>query len=156
MGSLRLVGSLKLQVSFEEYRLFYRALLQKRPMILRSLLIEATPYHVHLGIYWYWHSFIRDIRRRQRQRIRTRVATRNCCAFGGKIEQPSKRARADGGGRGEVVECRIGYAKRKELIWCSVVQCGAGWCSVVQGGAGWCSVVQCGVVQRVAVCCSVV
>ena len=43
MGWLRLVGSLKLQVSFTEYRLFYRALLQKRPVILRSLLIVATP-----------------------------------------------------------------------------------------------------------------
>ena len=29
MGWLRLVGSLKLYVSFAEYRLFYRALLQK-------------------------------------------------------------------------------------------------------------------------------
>jgi len=45
MGWLQLVGSLKLQVSFAEYRLFYRALLQKRPIILRSLRIEATPYH---------------------------------------------------------------------------------------------------------------
>jgi len=44
MGWLRLVGSLKLQVSFAEYRLFYRALLQKRPAILSSLLIVATPY----------------------------------------------------------------------------------------------------------------
>jgi len=44
MGWLRLVGSLKLQVSFAEYRLFYRALLQKRPIILRSLLMVATPY----------------------------------------------------------------------------------------------------------------
>ena len=43
MGWLRLVGSLKLQVSFVEYSLFYRALLQKRPMILRSILIVATP-----------------------------------------------------------------------------------------------------------------
>ena len=42
---LRLVGSLKLQVSFAEYSLFYRALLQKRPVILRSLLIVATPYN---------------------------------------------------------------------------------------------------------------
>ena len=40
MGWLRLVGSLKVQVSFTEYRLF---LLQKRPIILRSLLIVATP-----------------------------------------------------------------------------------------------------------------
>jgi len=44
MGWIRLVGSLKLQVSFAEYRLFYRALLQKRPIILWSLLIVATPY----------------------------------------------------------------------------------------------------------------
>jgi len=35
---------MKLQVSFAEYRLFYRALLQKRPIISRSLLIVATPY----------------------------------------------------------------------------------------------------------------
>ena len=43
-GGLRLVGSLKLQVCFAEYRLFYKALLQKRPMIFRSLLIVATAY----------------------------------------------------------------------------------------------------------------
>jgi len=44
MRILRLVGSLKLWVSFAEYSLFYRALLQKRPLILRSLLIIATLY----------------------------------------------------------------------------------------------------------------
>ena len=44
MGWLRVVGSLELQVAFAEYGLFYRALLQKRPMILRSLIIVATPY----------------------------------------------------------------------------------------------------------------
>jgi len=38
MGWLRLVGSLKLYVSLENIGLFYRALLQKRPIILRSLL----------------------------------------------------------------------------------------------------------------------
>jgi len=43
MGWLALVGSLKLQASFAEYRLFHRALLQKRPIILRSLLFVATP-----------------------------------------------------------------------------------------------------------------
>jgi len=46
VGWLRLVGSLKSQVSFAEYRLFYRALLPKRPMIWRSLLVEATPTHI--------------------------------------------------------------------------------------------------------------
>ena len=44
IGWLRLVSSFKLQVSFAEYTLFYRALLQKRPIILRSVLIVATPY----------------------------------------------------------------------------------------------------------------
>jgi len=43
IGWLRLVGSLKSYVSFAEYRLFSRALLQKRPIILRSLLMVATP-----------------------------------------------------------------------------------------------------------------
>jgi len=44
MGWLRWVGSLKLQVSFADYSLFYWALLQKKPVIFRSLLIVATPY----------------------------------------------------------------------------------------------------------------
>ena len=44
MGWLRLVGSWKLSVSFAEYGLFYRALLPERPIILRGLLIVATPY----------------------------------------------------------------------------------------------------------------
>jgi len=39
MGWLRLVDSFNLMVSFAEYSLFSRALLQKRPIILRSLLI---------------------------------------------------------------------------------------------------------------------
>jgi hypothetical protein len=43
MGWLRSVGSIKLKVSFAEYRLFNRALLQKRPTILSILLTEATP-----------------------------------------------------------------------------------------------------------------
>jgi len=44
MGRLPLAGSLKLYVSLAEYGLFDRALLQKRPIMLRSLLIVATPY----------------------------------------------------------------------------------------------------------------
>ena len=44
MGWLRLVGTLKAQVSFAEYSLFYRALLQMRPIILRSLQVVTTPY----------------------------------------------------------------------------------------------------------------
>jgi len=44
LGWLRSVGSIKLYVSLAEYRLFYRALLQKRPIILSILLTKATPY----------------------------------------------------------------------------------------------------------------
>jgi len=44
MGWPRLVGSSKLEGSFAEYCLFYRALLQKGPVVVRSLLIVATPY----------------------------------------------------------------------------------------------------------------
>ena len=46
MGWLRLVGSFKLDVSFAEHSLFYRALSQKRPVISRSLLIIASPYQL--------------------------------------------------------------------------------------------------------------
>jgi len=56
MGWLRSVGSLKLYVSFAEYSLFYRALLQKRPVLLRSLPIEATAYpecKAHAALYIY-------------------------------------------------------------------------------------------------------
>ena len=47
------MSSLENIVSFAEYGLFYRALLQKRPIILRSLLIVATPYQSVVG---YYHS----------------------------------------------------------------------------------------------------
>ena len=42
MGWLWLVGSLKIKVSFVKYGLFDRALLQKRPVVLGSLLSVAT------------------------------------------------------------------------------------------------------------------
>jgi len=70
MGWLRSVGSWKVQVSFAEYRLFYTALLQKRPTTLRSLLIVATPYeqrhhhrHTHAHTYTHTHT----LRHRDRQ-----------------------------------------------------------------------------------------
>jgi len=44
MGWLRLVGSLKLQVSFAKEPYERDHILQKRPIIIRSLLIVATPY----------------------------------------------------------------------------------------------------------------
>ena len=45
MGWLRLVASLKLYVSFAKEPYKRDDILQKRRMILRSLLIVATPYH---------------------------------------------------------------------------------------------------------------
>ena len=52
IGWLRLVGSLKLQVSFAEESYKRDYILQKRPMILRSLLIVATLYvYKSHGIY---------------------------------------------------------------------------------------------------------
>jgi len=65
MGWLRSVGFLKLQVSFAEYHLFYRALLQKRPTILKSLLIVATPYY---------DSYVHYIIARNEQRINFRLS----------------------------------------------------------------------------------
>ena len=55
MGWLRSAGSIKLQVSFAEYRPFDRALLQKRPIILLILLTEATPY---VNTHSYTHMFV--------------------------------------------------------------------------------------------------
>ena len=48
VGWLRLVGSLKLQVSFTKEPYKICDILQKRRIILRSLLIVATPYHTHI------------------------------------------------------------------------------------------------------------
>ena len=49
MGLLWLVGSIKLQVFFAKEPYKRDNILQKRPIILRSLLIVATPYPVHRG-----------------------------------------------------------------------------------------------------------
>jgi len=46
MGWLWLVRFLKLQVSFAEFYLYFRALLQMKHVILWSVLIVATPYHL--------------------------------------------------------------------------------------------------------------
>ena len=60
MGWLRLIECLKIQASFQMIGLFCRALLQKRPMFLSILLMEATPQREeqieHLGNYVLLHS----------------------------------------------------------------------------------------------------
>jgi len=56
MGWLRLAGSLKLQVSFAKEPYKKDDILQNGPVILRSLLIEATPYtYVLQAILWHVH-----------------------------------------------------------------------------------------------------
>ena len=50
MGWLRLVGSIKLQFSYAEYCLFYRALLQNRPIIWSILLTTDTPYECDIQV----------------------------------------------------------------------------------------------------------
>jgi len=65
MGWRRLAGSLKIYVSFAEYRLFYGALLQKRRMIWRSLRIVATPHAIYSRREYSWitrdiHIYIKE------------------------------------------------------------------------------------------------
>ena len=60
MGWLQLVGSLKLQVSFAKEPCKRDYILQKRPVILRSLLIVATPQA--LGPHAHTHELERKYR----------------------------------------------------------------------------------------------
>ena len=59
VGWLRLVGSLKSHVSFAGYSLFYRALLQKRPIILIYVPIGMrSSLHLHSGMRTGWRRLI--------------------------------------------------------------------------------------------------
>jgi len=53
MGWRRLVGALKLLVSFAKEPCKRDYILQKRPMILRSILIVATPYEKKLTLFFF-------------------------------------------------------------------------------------------------------
>ena len=87
MGWLRLVGSFKIQVSFAESRLFYRAFLQKRSVIWRSLLIVTTPHlqwmaaihnhgHARAHTYTYTHAYTHSLSHTHTQiRISTHAHT---------------------------------------------------------------------------------
>ena len=65
MGWLRLVGSLKLQVSFAKEPYKRDDILQKRPIILRSLLIVATPYACMRVFVCVWHRDQAKFRREE-------------------------------------------------------------------------------------------
>jgi len=76
MGWLRLVGSLKLYISLKNIGLFCRALLQKRPIILRSLLTIATPYRrcqfacSAQPHFFFWTLYLLFVRRVERKLLR--------------------------------------------------------------------------------------
>jgi len=123
MGWLRLVGSLKSEVSFAEYRLIYRALLQKRPIILRSLLIEATPYRATVS-----------------DRVLQCVAV--CCSvLQGVAVCCSVLQRV-------AVWCSVLTIEQlHQTVFCNALWCVAVCYSVLQ-----CVAVRCSVLQRIAVC----
>jgi len=127
MGWLRSVGSIKLQVSFEEYRLLYRALLQKRPIIISILLTEVTPCHdAHVSSYTVPHTWgVTHV---------MCVDTRHSCVCR------------------VAVCCSV---VQSGAVWCSVVQCGAVCHAAVCCHVLPCVAVCCSVLQCVAVCCSV-
>ena len=86
MGWLWLVGSLKLQVSFAKEAYKRDDILQKRPIILRRLLIVATPYYVRQSVLWHLsrqsvfrhharQSVFRHLRHDARQRVFQALST---------------------------------------------------------------------------------
>ena len=152
MGWLQLVGSLKLSVSFAEYRLFYRALLQKRPINLRSLLIVAAPY-LSMG---------------RRSRCRGQRVGSSCSCHRARLWA----ACVPKSGCCSVLQCVAMSCSVLHCVavCCSVLQCAAVCCSALQCVAVCCSVLLCAAVcysvlqcatvccralQCVAVCCSV-
>ena len=72
MGWLRSVGSIKLYVSFAEYCLCCRAILQQRPIILSILAAKATPYLISLS----WPSVSTSVIPGTAQKTRTSTNTR--------------------------------------------------------------------------------
>ena len=102
MGRLRSAGSIKLQVYFAEYPLFYRALLQKRHIILSILLIEAT------------HN--------QGEEEESRGATSDSQKW---AERKQKREGMRGGGAGEGVVFLLTEKKQKlRETWGEIQNCG--------------------------------
>ena len=128
--SLRLVSSLELSVSFAEGRLFYRALLQKRPLILSSLLILATPLTTEDQ-----SRFFENVLKKL---ANYRSLVQNVVSFIGLFCKRDLQSRL------------FENVCISHIPCCSVLQCVAACCSVLQ------CVAVCGsVLQRVAACCSV-
>jgi len=151
MGWLWLADSLKLKISFAEYPLFYRALLQKvYNIILRSLLFVATPCDVFQSMVSYVRFHI----------IHTsNVLVAVCCSvlqcgavWCGVLQCVAVCC--------SVLQCvavcyTLSHFTQAKCTDCSVFKSVAVSCSVLQCGAAWCSVLQrvaMNVLQCVAVC----
>jgi len=122
--------------------------LQKRPIILRSLLIVATPYDVHLACMCVYrmcfHMWLRNTLYFTDCTALHHTAPRcNTLQHAETHKQDvfSQVAKQSGQTTG-VLQC--------VAVCCSTLQCSAVCCSVLQ-----CPVVYCSVLQCVAVCCRV-
>ena len=140
MGQLRLVGSIKVQVFWAEYRLFHRALLQKRPMTLRSLLIVATPYIkktmticVYTPIYIYIYIYVYICKY-------TYIQVKE---EEGEAQIDIKMAVAEEERISVILQAIRTHTSNPGIQVCwSVSQCVTACCRVLQFVAVWCSVLQ--------------
>jgi len=178
MGWIRLVGSLKSYVSFAKEPYKRDDILQKRPIILRSLLHVATPYidavlgkQVERQCVAVWCNVV--------QCVAVCWWPCRCCAWtAGRATVCCSvlqyvavwcRVLQSVAVHYSVLQCvedhvNVVLGEQVErycvAVCCSVLQCAAVRCSVLQCVAVCCSVLQCvavccSVLQRVAVCCSV-
>ena len=138
-----LVGSLKLQVSFAEYSLFSRALWQKRPIILRSLLIVATPYKLLQCVAVTLHCVLVCYK------VLQRVAVR-CSALVG-LTRPTS-ARLLNVLQYAAVCCNV---FNHAVTCCSVLQCVCTFTSSASARVLQCVAVCCSVLQYILLCCNV-
>jgi len=132
LGWLRLVGSLKLDVSFAEYSLFYRALLQKRHIIPGSLLVVATPSLFSMTLWLICEKFYQP----------------SCSDSPPHLEEILEG----------VFFANPSPMLLNSKVRCSVLLCVAVGCSVLQFVAVCCSALQCvagSIVRCAAVCYSV-
>jgi len=115
-GRNPLVGSLKIQVSFAEYYLFYRALLQKR-LILMYVCTGGRPYRARMEEIHHWAVCIGRALAFLHQRLPPLIHR--------DLKPSNLLLTLDGRMKG--VSCVLSCS-----VCCSVVQCVAVWCNVLQ------------------------
>jgi len=121
---LRLVGSLKLEVSFAKYRLFYRALLQKRPVVLRSLLIVGTPYVYSETLHAYCVCFLIHTLHVYADTLHTSVSTLQMATTLVTLDLRDCRLHAEGGALVIQVRASQRVAVCYRVLWCVALRCG--------------------------------